>query len=139
MAAKETERITPPEENQIPIEQLPVDVRAYKDENGYALVLRSEDKRIGNSKGRLVDNFLVRIVGGDVPKVDGVHSVAVSDVHTRRVHVADAKIDEKGRLFVTNAMDGVQMPVATPEQIEKAQKIKSDKKNKTEEGEGGRR
>ena len=103
--------------NEIPIEELPVEVHAYKDENGYALVLRSKDKRIGNSEGRLVDNFLVRILGGDVvPKVEGVHSVKVSDSHTRSVEVADAKIDEVGRLFVTSAADGVQRPAVQDDQ-----------------------
>ena len=100
------------EENEIPISELPVTVKAYKDENGYAIVIRSEDKRIGNSEGRLVDDFLVRILGGDVPKLDGLHAVAVSDTQTRLVEVADAKLDENGRLFVTNAADGVQMPAA---------------------------
>ena len=35
-------------------------IKAYKDEYGFALVLRSKDKRIGSSTGRLVDNFLHR-------------------------------------------------------------------------------
>lgn len=101
------------EENQIPIEDLPVSVKAYKDENGYALVLRSTDKRIGDSEGRLVDNFLVRILGGDsVPKVGhGSHAVAVSDTQTRHVAVADARIDEKGALFITSE-DGTKFPAA---------------------------
>lgn len=132
MVKQDNEKTMPVEENLIPIDQLPVEVKAYKDENGYALVLRSKDKRIGDSKGRLVDNFLVRIVGGDVPKVDGVHAVVVSDDQTRHVPVANATLDEQGRLFVTNAMDGVQRPAATPEQIEKAnaKKAKKDKKDK---------
>lgn len=99
------------EENEIPISELPVTVKAYKDENGYAIVLRSEDKRIGDSNGHLVDNFLVRILGGVVPKVDGVHAVAVSDKQTRHVEVADAHIDERGALFVT-AADGTKFPAA---------------------------
>jgi hypothetical protein len=100
--------------NEIPIEELPVRVTAYRDENGYAIVLRSDDKRISNSEGRLVDNFLVRIVAGDVPKVSRAHPVEVSDGQTRHVEVGDAHVDEKGRLFVTNAADGTKMPAAKP-------------------------
>lgn len=99
------------EENEVPIDSLPVQVKAYKDENGYALVLRSEDARIGNSQGRLVKDFLVRILDGEVPKVDGVHAVPVSGTQVRHITVADARIDERGNLFVTNAADGVQIPV----------------------------
>lgn len=99
-------------ENEIQISELPVTVKAYKDANGYALVLRSEDKRIGDSEGRLVDNFLVRILGGEVPKVGhGVHAVVVSDRQTRHVAVADARIDEVGKLFVTS-QEGEKYPAA---------------------------
>ena len=100
------------QENEIPLDQLPVEIKAYKDENGYALVLRSKDKRIGNASGNLVDTFLVRILEGEVPKTYGVHAIAVSDVHTQHVEVADAKIDENGRLFITSATVGVQRPAA---------------------------
>ncbi|MBR2682033.1 MAG: hypothetical protein IKE22_02050 [Atopobiaceae bacterium] len=101
---------TSQQDNEIPLDQLPVEVKAYQDENGYALVLKSKDKRIGNSEGNLVDTFLVRILGGEVPQA--VHAVAVSDVHTQHVSVADSKIDERGRLFITSAADGVQRPAA---------------------------
>ncbi len=101
------------DENEIPLDQLPVELKAYKDENGYALVLKSDEKRIGNSEGRLVDVFLVRILGGPVPKVDGVHAVGIAENQTQLVEVADAKLDEKGRLFVTSATDGIQRPSAT--------------------------
>lgn len=120
------------DENEIPIDELPVEIKAYKDEHGYAIVIRSEDKRIGNAKGKLVDTLLVRMLGGVVPKVDGVHSVVVADKQVRSVPVADARIDEVGRLFVTNAVDGVQMPAATPEQVEEAKKVKAEQKAKAE-------
>lgn len=100
------------QDNEIPLDQLPVEIKAYKDENGFALVIKSKDKRIGNSEGKLVDNFLVRILDGDVPQVYGVHSVAVSDMHTRHVEVAGSNIDERGRLFITSATDGVQRPAS---------------------------
>lgn len=104
--------ITSQQDNEIPLDQLPVEIKAYKDENGFALVLKSDDKRIGNAEGNLVDTFLVRILEGEVPQTYGVHAVAVSDVHTQHVSVADSKIDEKGRLFITSAADGVQRPAA---------------------------
>lgn len=100
------------QDNEIPLDQLPVEIKAYKDENGFALVIKSKDKRIGNSEGKLVDNFLVRILDGEVPQVYGVHSVAVSDMHTRHVEVSGSNIDERGRLFITSATDGVQRPAA---------------------------
>lgn len=109
MAKKNT--TTPkPLDNEIPLDQLPVELKAYKDENGFALVLKSKDRRIGNAEGHLVDKLLVRILDGAVPKVDGVHAVEISDIHSRHVEVADAKIDERGRLFVTSATDGIQRP-----------------------------
>ncbi|MBQ9004930.1 MAG: hypothetical protein IJ092_01005, partial [Atopobiaceae bacterium] len=86
--------------------------KAFKDENGFALVIKAKDKRIGSSDGKLVDNFLVRILDGEVPKTYGVHSVAVAENQTRHVEVADSKIDEKGRLFITSATDGVKRPAA---------------------------
>ena len=103
-------------DNEVALEQLPVEIRAYEDENGYAIYITSEEARIGNAQGKLVKEVMVRVLGGDiVPKVDGVHAVAVSDAHTRSVQVADARIDEAGRLFVTDAADGVQRPAAKPE------------------------
>lgn len=99
-------------ENEIPLDQLPVELKAYKDENGYALVLKSKDRRIGDAKGRLVDTLLVRILDMAVPKVDGVHAVGITDTYSQLVEVADARIDERGRLFVTSATDGVQRPSA---------------------------
>ena len=98
------------QDNEIPLDQLPVEVKAYKDENGFALVLKSKDKRIGSSNGTLVDNFLVRILDGEVPKVSGVHSVAVAENQARHVEVAESRIDEKGRLFIKSATDGVKRP-----------------------------
>lgn len=101
------------EDNEISLDQLPVELKAYHDEYGYALVIKSKDKRIGNAEGKLVDTLLVRILGGDeVPKVSGVHAVAVSDVHTQHVEVASSRLDEAGRLFITSATDGVQRPAA---------------------------
>lgn len=98
--------------NLIDISDLPVEVKAYEDENGFALVISSKDARIGDSDGKLVKNFLVRIVRGDVPKVDGVHSVKVDGNQVRSVSVAGARLDETGKLFVESAADGVQRPVA---------------------------
>lgn len=106
------ETIAPQDNNEIPLDQLPVEIKAYKDEYGFALVLRSKDKRIGSSTGRLVDNYLVRILDGEVPQTYGVHAVAVADGQTRHVEVAESKIDERGRLFITSATDGVQRPAA---------------------------
>lgn len=100
------------EENEIPIEDLPIQVKAYRDDNGYALVLRSKDKRISNSKGKLVDNFLVRILSGEVPRIAHAHPVAVDGQQVRHVEVGDASVDELGNLFVTNAASGVKMPAA---------------------------
>lgn len=99
-------------DNEVPLDQLPVVIKAYKDENGYAIVIKSKEKRIGSSDGTLVDNFLVRVLDGVVPQTYGVHTVAVSDGFTRHVEVADSKIDERGRLFITSATDGVQRPAA---------------------------
>lgn len=103
------------QENEIPIEDLPVTVTAYEDENGFALVLTSEDARIGDSNGHLVKNFLVRIVRGTVPKVAGAHPVAINDKLTRTVEVADARIDENGRMFVTDAASGIKHPAVETE------------------------
>lgn len=97
----------------IDISELPVEVEAYEDENGYAIVITSEDARIGDARGKLVKNFLVRIARGDVPKVDGIHSVRVDDDQVRNVPVADARMDETGRLFVKSAADGVHRPAVT--------------------------
>lgn len=115
MANENKKQLAEAEENEITLDQLPVEIKAYADENGYALVITSEDARIGNAQGKLVKTLLVRILGGDVPKVTGVHAVTVDDKQTRHVEVADAKIDEAGRLFVTSATDGVQRPAAKPE------------------------
>ena len=93
-------------DNEVPLDQLPVEIKAYRDENGYAIVIKSKEKRIGSSDGTLVDNFLVRILDGVVPQTYGVHTVA------RHVEVAGSKIDERGRLFITSATDGVQRPAA---------------------------
>ena len=110
--AEQEKIVTKKDENEITIDELPVVVKAYHDENGYAIVLTSEEKRISNSEGKLVDNFLVRIVGGEVPRSGHAHQVAVSDTQTRHIEVADARVDERGHLFVTNAADGVKMPSA---------------------------
>lgn len=99
-------------DNEVPLDELPVVIKAYKDENGYAIVIKSKEKRIGSSDGTLVDNFLVRVLDGVVPQTYGVHTVAVSDGFTRHVEVAGSKIDERGRLFITSATDGVQRPAA---------------------------
>lgn len=104
------------EDNEIPIEQLPVEIKAYEDENGFAIVITSDEARIGNAQGKLVKTLLVRILGDDIPKLKGVHSVTVDDARTRHVPVADARIDEAGRLFVTSAADGVQRPAAKLEE-----------------------
>jgi hypothetical protein len=101
--ANETQEL---EENEIPISDLPLKVTAYEDEKGFALVLTSEDARIGDSTGRLVKNFLVRIVRGPVPKVTGTHAVAINKNLTRTVEVADAGIDEAGNMFITDATTG---------------------------------
>lgn len=104
--------ITFNQDNEISLDQLPVEVKAYKDKNGFALVLRSKDKRISNAEGKLVDTLLVRILEGEVPQTYGVHAIAVSDSHTQHVEVAESKVDEMGRLFITSATDGVQRPAA---------------------------
>ena len=99
-------------ENQIPIEDLPVTLEAFEDKNGFALVISSKDERIGDSNGRLVNNFLVRIARGDIPKVGTVHSVKISDKgHERSVEVADINMDESGKLFVKSNIDGIQRPI----------------------------
>lgn len=100
------------QDNEVPLDELPVEIKAYRDENGYALILKSKDKRIGSSDGSLVDTFLVRILAGDVPKVYGVHTVKVADGQIRHVEVADSKIDERGHLFITSATDGVKRRAA---------------------------
>ena len=110
--AETSKPVTRHQDNEVPLDELPVEIKAYKDDNGFALVLRSKDKRIGNAAGNLVDTILVRILDGEVPKTYGVHSIAVSDRHTQHVEVADSKIDEQGRLFITSATDGVQRPAA---------------------------
>ena len=63
-------------DNEVPLDELPVVIKAYKDENGYAIVIKSKEKRIGSSDGTLVDNFLVRVLDGVVPQTYGVHTVA---------------------------------------------------------------
>ena len=114
--ADNKDQLTAAEDNEITLEELPVEIKAYQDENGYAIVIKSKDARIGNAQGRLVDTLLVRVLGGVVPKVNGVHAVTVADTQTRSVEVADAMIDETGRLFVTSAADGVQRPAASQAQ-----------------------
>ena len=116
MANNEKNQQATSEDNEIPIEQLPVEIKAYKDENGFAIIITSDEARIGNAQGKLVKTLLVRVLGDDIPKVNGVHSVTVADALTRHVPVADARIDEAGRLFVTSAADGVQRPAAKPEE-----------------------
>lgn len=101
-----------PQDNEVPLDELPVEIKAYRDENGYALILKSKDKRIGSSDGSLVDTFLVRILAGDVPKVYGTHAVKVSDGLTQHVEVAESRIDERGHLFITSATDGVKRRAA---------------------------
>ncbi|MBR3234507.1 MAG: hypothetical protein IKG11_02720 [Atopobiaceae bacterium] len=98
---------------EISLDELPIEIKAYRDKNGFAVVFKSDEQRIGDSDGHLVDNFLVRILDGPVPKKDKAHAVALSDQHSRHVEVAEAKIDERGRLFVTSATDGIQRPAAT--------------------------
>ncbi len=104
--------ITKQKGNEVPLDQLPVEVKAYRDENGFAILIKSKEKRIGNAEGKLVDTFLVRILGGEVPKAHGAHAVAVSEEQAKHVEVADSKIDERGRLFITSATDGIQRPAA---------------------------
>lgn len=98
--------------NEVPLDELPVEIKAYKDENGYALVLKSKENRIGNAEGTLVDTLMVRILGGEIPKVHSAHAVAVSEEQAKHVEVAESKIDERGRLFITSATDGIKRPAA---------------------------
>lgn len=98
--------------NQININDLPITVDAFEDENGYALVLTSKDARIGNSAGVLVKNFLVRIARGDVPQPNKTHPVQIGDGVKQTVEVDTVRIDETGKMFVTSAADKVQRPVA---------------------------
>lgn len=93
-------------ENQIPIEQLPVTIEAFEDDNGFAVVITSEDRRISDSKGNLVNNFLVRIARGDVPKTLKAHPVAINEKQSKHVTVAETHMDEAGRLFVTDNATG---------------------------------
>ena len=112
MAENQTIENVDLKENEIPISELPIEVTAYEDENGFALVLTSEDARIGDSEGRLVKNFLVRIVRGNVPKIAGAHTVAINENLKRTVEVADARVDENGKLFVVDAASGAKHPAA---------------------------
>lgn len=98
--------------HEIAIDDLPVSVRAYEDKNGYAIVITSEDARIGDANGKLVRNFLVRIARGDVPTGGHAHPVQVNEHQTRTVGVADPRLDENGKLFVTNVATGERMPAA---------------------------
>lgn len=107
-----TDTTTRQPSNEVPLDELPVEIKAYKDENGYALVLKSKENRIGNGEGKLVDTLLVRILGGVIPKAHGAHAVAVSEEQAKHVEVAESKIDERGRLFITSATDGIQRPAA---------------------------
>lgn len=104
----------------IALENLPVKIFAYEDDNGYAIIITSDDKRIGNGQGELVDTLLVRVMRGDVPRVNGTCTVQVNDMQTQTIKVAATETDETGRLFVTDGATGQKMPVAkqpaTPEQ-----------------------
>lgn len=99
-------------DGRIALEDLPVEISAYEDDNGYAIIITSGDKRIGNGKGELVDTLLVRVIRGDVPRVNGTCTVQVNDMQTQTVKVAATETDEIGRLFVTNEATGQKMPVA---------------------------
>lgn len=98
---------------EVTLDELPVSITARQDENGYVLVITSDEKRIGGSNGRLVDSCRIRILDGDVPRVSGVHAIAITGSKARHVGVADARIDEMGSLFVTSAADGVKHRVQT--------------------------
>lgn len=100
------------DDNRIALEELPVRISAYEDKNGYAIIIKADDERIGNGQGKLVDTLLVRIARGDVPKVNNTHAAKVNDVLNRTVEVAEANIDEAGRIFVTDKASGQRMPAA---------------------------
>lgn len=96
----------------IPLENLPVTISAFEDEHGFAIVIKSEDNRIGSADGTLTNTVTIRVAQGDIPKVATAHPVQIADAITRHVEVKSTHMDETGRVFVTDAASGEKHPVA---------------------------
>jgi hypothetical protein len=88
------------------MDDLPVNCRIAKDENGFALILTAKDKRIARGDGKLVDELVVRIADGKVPRIGHPFPVRLSDTMQRTVTVADARLDEHGAMTVVSQEDG---------------------------------
>lgn len=100
------------DKKKIDISELPVHISAFEDDNGYALEIKADDARIGRADNHLASELIIRIVRGATPVTTHAHPVAITKEQTRFVEVADARIDEGGHLFVTDAASGISHPAA---------------------------